>query len=83
MSPHEGWAPRVSGWSWGDGPTDNWRSLFRQPLVDPCRSGAGVADQSTSICGPERPFQCIQAGVTDEMVCYKLGVTPRTFIFMI
>lgn len=31
---------------------DNWRSLFRQPLVDPCRSGAGVTDQSVRVCAP-------------------------------
>lgn len=67
----------------GGGLKDNLRSLFRQPLVDPCRSGARVPDQSVRVCGLVRPFRCIQAGVIDEMVCYKLGVMPRTFIFKI
>lgn len=69
----------------GGGLKDNWRSLFRQPLVDPCRSGARVT-LSKRVCTPLglfRPFRCIQAGGTDEMVCNKLGVTLHTFIFKI
>lgn len=61
----------------GSGLKDNWRSLFRQPLVDPCRSGGRVTDQSKHVCGSLGLFQCIQAGVTDEMVCNKLGVMPH------
>lgn len=36
----------------GGGLKDNWRSLFRQPLVDPCGSRARVAEQSKRVCAP-------------------------------
>lgn len=40
----------------GGGLKDNWRSLFRQPLVDPCRSGARFTDQSKRVCAPLGPW---------------------------
>lgn len=51
LSGREGWLPSVSGWGW-DRLEDHLRSLFRQPLVDPCRSGGWrVSDGALAIWG--------------------------------
>lgn len=39
----------------GGGLKDNWGSLFCQPLVDPCRSGARVTEQSKRVSVPLGP----------------------------
>lgn len=70
----------------GGGPKDNWRSLFRQPLVDLYRSGARVVDQSKCACvivgrslGLWGHFSAFKQ-VVMVICCNKLGVRPPTFI---